>query len=404
MTADINALYSNAASTGFSFYLPPMEGMTMPIVFEAGLPDPTTFPVEDLARLTEKVLVRDREFLQYGTPMDGDLSYGNAGLRQQLVERTARIDGRSVERNGVLLTGGGVQGISLCAQAFLDPGDVAAVECPTWEFILRDITLAGAEAIAIPIDEDGLRVDVLESEIRRLGSEGKNLKLVYTIATFNVPTAVCLSVERRKRLVELAAEHNFIIIEDNVYGDLRYEGEALPTLFSLDEAGLVLKIDSFSKTLNPALRLGWVTGDSLAISALDRVRRDLGVGQLVARVIGEFVGEGLFEPHIKHVNDLYRTKRDACLEALEEHCTGLMTWNRPAGGYFLWLELADDVDGRSVQSKAMAEGVMCRPGERFFGQTKDGGQFVRLAFSTVPVEDLRRAIEVLGRVTADSRG
>lgn len=401
---DINALYSRNAESGFSFYMPPMEGFSMPIVFEAGLPDPTTFPVDDLERLYAKVLDRDFADLQYGTPMDGDLSYGNAGLRHHLAERAQAIDGRTVERAGVLLTHGGAHAISLVAHAFLNPGDVAAVESPTWEFILRDVTLTGAEPIAIPIDDDGLRIDVLESELARLAKEGKKLKLLYTIATFNVPTAATMSLERRKRLLELAAEHSFIVIEDNVYGELRYSGERLPTLFSLDTDGVVLKVDSFSKTVMPGLRLAWVTGDPLVTSAMDRVRRDLGVGQLVARVMGEFVGEGLLDPHIASVCELYRDKRDATLAALAKHCDGLVSWNTPEGGYFIWLELAEGIDPRQVQAKAMAEGVMCRPGERFFGQEPGAGdRFMRLAFTTVPVSDLERAAEVLGKTAADSR-
>jgi 2-aminoadipate transaminase len=403
MTIDITSLQSQAAASGFSWYMPAIEGWTMPIVFEAGLPDPATFPVDDLTRLTDLVLHRAAEFLQYGTPMEGDLSYGFAGLRDQIVARTQRIDGRTIEKRNVLLTSGGVQGISNAAHAFLDPGDVAAVECPTWEFILRDINLIGAEPIAIPVDDDGMRVDVLEEELARLASEGKKLKLVYTIPTFNVPTGVCMSVERRRRLVELSAEHGFVVVEDNVYGDLRYDGDTLPTLFSLDGAGTVVKIDSFSKTLMPGLRLGWLSGDGAAVAAIDRVKRDLGVGQLVARVLAEYMHEGLYEPHIDEARALYRTKRDSAVAALEEHCTGLMTWNRPPGGYFIWLQLADGIDGAAVGAKAMAQGVICRPGERFFGQTGEGAGFLRLAFTLAGAEDMRRAIEILGAVAADSR-
>ena len=189
-----------------------------------------------------------------------------------------------------------------------------------------------------------------------------------------------------------------MIVEDNVYADLRYDGERLPSLYSLDDAGLVVKVDSFSKTLMPALRLGWVTGDPAAIDAMARVRRDLGVSQLVARAIARFVGDGRYEPHIASVCELYRTKRDAVAAALEQHCTGTMTWNNPAGGYFFWLELADDVDGKAVQRAAFMEGVLCRPGERFYGEPEHGKQRLRLAFTMAPVADLERAVEILGKV------
>jgi 2-aminoadipate transaminase len=211
-----------------------------------------------------------------------------------------------------------------------------------------------------------------------------------------------MSLERRRRLVNLAAEHGFMIIEDNVYGDLRYDGDPLPTLFSLDEAGSVIKIDSFSKTLIPALRMAWVTGHSAAISTIDRVRRDLGVSQLTARVLGRFLAEGNFDTHIANACELYRSKRDVALAGLEEYCTPWVTTNRPDGGYFLWMRLSDDVDASALQGKAFAEGVMCRPGERFFGADVLDGEYLRLAFTTPTVADLQRAVEVLGKAASDS--
>ena len=402
MPVDHDALYSESARSGFDFYMPNVPGMVMPIVFESGLPDPATFPIEELTRMHGEVLREEAAELQYGTPVEGDLSYGYVGLRRQLAERGTRIDGHAMDPSWVMLTSGGVQGISSAAMAFLDPGDVAAVECPTWEFVLRDIKVAGAEPLAIPLDEHGLRVDVLEDELKKLHAAGKRLKLIYTIPTFNVPTAITTVLERRKRLVELAVEHNFVIIEDNVYGDLRYSGDPVPSIFSLDTHGIVVKIESFSKTFMPAIRLGWVTAHPYALSALGRVRRDLGVSQLTARVMSRFLAEGRFEPHIEQVNALYRTKRDAALAALDEYCTPWVRWNEPEGGYFLWLELDESVDGQAVQGKAMAEGVMCRPGERFFGQTGEGAQQLRLAFTNPSIEAMSQAIAVLGKAAQDS--
>ncbi|MET1002883.1 MAG: PLP-dependent aminotransferase family protein [Acidimicrobiia bacterium] len=400
---DPKALQSAAAARGSNYYLTGIPDGPLPFVFEAGLPDPTTFPSAELGRLFTDVLGADAAELQYGSPIDGDLGYGNIGLRRLLAQRTLEIDGRAVDHAGVMLTSGGVQGIAEAVAAFLDPGDHAVVEAPTWDYTLRAIQATGAEATAIPIDDHGMQIDLLEQHIARLAASGERLKLVYIIATFNVPTAVSLSEERRRRLVTLAQEHRFVIIEDNVYADLRYDGERLPSLYSLDDAGFVVKVDSFSKTMMPALRLGWVTGDPAAIDAMARVRRDLGVSQLIARAIARFVGEGRYEPHIASVCKLYRTKRDAVAAALEQHCTGTMTWNNPAGGYFFWLELADDIDGKAVQRAAFMEGVLCRPGERFYGEPEHGKQRLRLAFTMAPVADLERAVEILGKSAATNR-
>ncbi len=401
MAIDVTRLQSALAAGGSTFYLDGRPGGPMPLVFEAGLPDPITFPVDDLARLTAKVLERDRDDLQYGTPFGGDLSYGNFGLRERLADRAGRRDGRAVDASSVMLTAGGGHAISLAVQAFVERGDEVVVEAPTWEYPLRDIAAAGGVATALQLDGAGLPLDALEERL----AAGAPVKLVYTIATFNVPTGICLAVERRRRLVELAEEHDFLVVEDDVYGDLRYEGDALPTLLSLDPNGRVLQIGSFSKTVMPGLRLGWVVGHPDVVAAMARVRRDLGVGQLVARVMGDYLAEGLLDPHIADVNALYRTKRDAVLAALERHCTGLMTWNRPEGGYFVWLELAEGVDGRQLQRRAMAQGVICRPGERFYGEPDDAsGQRMRLAFTAVPVEQLERAAEVLAASAAPATG
>ena len=320
---DPKSLQSAAAARGSNYYLTGLPEGPMPLVFEAGLPDPTTFPAAELGRLLTEVLEVEAAELQYGSPIDGDLGYGNIGLRRLLAQRTLEIDGRPVDPAGVMLTSGGVQGIAEAIAAFLDPGDHAVVEAPTWDYTLRAIQATGAEATAIPLDDDGMQIDILEQHIARLEAAGERLKLVYTIATFNVPTAISLSEERRRRLVALAQEHGFVIVEDNVYADLRYDGDALPSLYSLDDAGLVVKVDSFSKTLMPALRLGWVTGDPAAIDALARVRRDLGVSQLVARAIARFVHQGRYEPHIASACDALprqaRRRRDRARTALHRH-------------------------------------------------------------------------------------
>jgi len=400
---DISTLWSAQAATGSSSYLDGRSGGPMPIVFEAGLPDPESFPIEALARLTSTVLLRDRAELQYGTPIGGDLAYGYYGLRELLAERTAVRDGRDPGVAGVMLTAGGGHAISLAVQAFVDPGDTVVVESPTWEYPLRDVEVAGGRTIAIPLDDEGMRIDLLEEHLAALAGRGDRLKLVYTIATFNVPTGVCLSRARRQRLVDLAHEHGFMIIEDNVYGDLRYDGEPLPTLASMDRDGMVITVESFSKTVMPGLRLGWVTGHPDAIAAMARVRRDLGVGQLVARVMAEFVAEDRLAPHIAEVCAHNRSKRDVSLSALEEHCSGAMTWNRPAGGYFIWLELADHIDPTALRRRALERGVVCRPGERFYGEERDEGLArMRFAFTAVPAVNLERAIATLGDAAEES--
>jgi 2-aminoadipate transaminase len=373
--------------------------------FEAGLPDPRTFPIDDLVRISEQVLRDDAAAaLQYGGGAHGSIVYGWEGLRDRLAERTRARDGREVDRRGVLLTSGGVQGISLFCQAFLDEGDVLFVELPTWEAVVGAAQRLGAEPIAVPVDANGLQLDRLEKELEALRAAGRRVKGVYTIATFHVPTGACLSLERRRRLLALAREWDFLVLEDNVYGELRYSGETLPTLFALDRDERVVRIDSFSKTVAPGLRLGWVTGPADAIAAMSAVRGDLGVSQWLSRVLERFLAEGLYEPHLEKVRALYREKRDLALAALERHCAGRLRWNEPEGGYFLWCTLADGIDGREVMKRAFADGVVCRPGERFFGDPEPAKSFFRLAFTTVPAEEIEPGIAALGRAIAACGG
>ena len=228
--------------------------------------------------------------------------------------------------------------------------------------------------------------------------------MLYTIATFNTPTGWSLSLPRRRKLLELANRYGFIVLEDNVYGELRYEGETIPTLFSLDESGLVVKIDSFSKILAPALRLGWVSGDPEVMRAIGAVKGDLGVSQWLARVVTRFMDEDKLDPHVAMVNALYREKRDIAVQALRDQCGPWVTFDVPEGGFFIWIELSPDVDGDQVMQKAFAEGVVCRPGERFFGETDADAhkQWFRLAFIMVPKDELERGITALGKAIADS--
>jgi 2-aminoadipate transaminase len=399
---DLTRLRSRAAQRGRPGY---WDFPEVPVkwAFEAGLPDPRTFPIDDLVRLSERVLRDDAAAaLQYGGGAHGSIVYGWEGLRDRLAERTRRVDGREVDRRGLLLTSGGVQGISLFCQAFLDEGDALAVGLPTWEAVVGSAQRLGAEPMAVPVDGDGLRLDLLEKQLEELRAAGRRLKFVYTIATFHTPTGVCLSLERRRRLLELAREWDFLVLEDNVYGELRYTGETLPTLFALDTSDRVVKIDSFSKTVAPALRLGWVTGHADAIAALSAVRGDLGVSQWVARVVEAFLAEELYDPHLDKIRAVYRDKRDVAVAALEQHCAGSLESNIPEGGYFLWCTLADGIDGHEVMKRAFADGVVCRPGERFFGDPEPAKSFFRLAFTMVPREEIEPGIAALGRAIAAS--
>jgi 2-aminoadipate transaminase len=390
-----------AQSGNEGYWREPDSRVTYP--FDGGYADPATFPVEDFLRMSERVLrTQTAGALLYGDGFDG-IMFGYRGLRDQLAARAAADDGRQLAAGNVIVTSGAAQAISLAFDSFLDRGDVLAVEAPTWGMVLLDAQKRGADVRAIPVDDDGLRVEVLEDEIDRLEADGRRLKLLYTIAAFNTPTGVTLSLERRRQLLELAAQRRFLILEDNVYRPLRYDGDPVPTLFSMDESDLVFKVESFSKTVAAGLRLGWLTGHPEVVGALANTRGDLGVSQWISRMMTEYLMEGLLDPHLEKVNALYRQKRDIAENALHAHCDPWVRWRSPEGGFFLWVELDKSIDGRLVMEKAVVDGVMCRPGEKFFGDTDQGRQRFRLAFSQVPAEDLERGIALLGHAIGASR-
>ncbi|MEO8696301.1 MAG: PLP-dependent aminotransferase family protein [Acidimicrobiales bacterium] len=400
--AELHDLLAFPAAHAQAGYHTPPEGVRY--LFEAGLPDPELFPIDDLVRLSEKVLREEfADALQYGSARDDGIAAGFVGLRDVLADRTSAATGRPVDRHGVMVTCGAAQALALMFEAFVDPGDAVAIEAPTWNSALAMCARHGAETIALPMDDDGADLDVLETQLQRLAGEGRRLKLVYTIATFNTPTGVCLSLDRRRRLIELARQWRFVIVEDNVYEPLRYDGAAIPNMFSLDDTGFVVKLDSFSKVVAPGLRLGWVTAEPDIIRALSSVRGDLGVGQWVARTMTHYLVEGLLEPHVAEMNACYRAKRDFAEHALHEYCDPWVRWRTPEGGFFLWVGIDDAIDAAQVMQRALADGVLCRPGERFFGDSDSGRQYLRLAFPSMPFAGLDEGIAILGRAIQPSR-
>jgi 2-aminoadipate transaminase len=187
-----------------------------------------------------------------------------------------------------------------------------------------------------------------------------------------------MSVSRRHQLLDLAKQHGFVIVEDEVYGDLRFAGEPLPTLLSLDDSGLVIQCGSFSKIVAPGLRLGWMAGDPRAIAGLAAVRQDLGVGQWLARVMDEYMAEGLLEPHLEKAREIYRRKAMIAVKAMREHCAPYVKFREPRGSFYLWVEIDNRIDWARAARLAEREGIFFRPGERFMGEP-DGRQFLRLA-------------------------
>jgi len=271
----------------------PFGGQGLPIRydFDQGLPANETFPLAELAELARRTLAEDTAHaLEYIDPRFGyeDMSLGFGGLREIIAKRTLERQGRPIGRDGIILTQGSTQAIALAVKAFINPGDLVIVEEVTFGHCLRFLEMAGADIRRVPVDDHGMDIDEVERVLAEAAAEGKRVKLVYCIATFQVPTGVELSLARRQRLVALAQQHRFMLLEDDVYGELRFAGEPLPTMFSMDTSGLVMQCGSFSKTVAPGLRLGWMVAAPEVIGGLAIMRQDLGVSQWTCRLIGRY--------------------------------------------------------------------------------------------------------------------
>lgn len=395
----VETLRSKAAGNGPPLFFPDPE---VPAIFnfDQGLAAPETFPTDDLVRLGRESLDRHgAKVLDYFDPATGyeELVFGFKGLRQQIADRIERRQGKAIGSRGVILTSGSVQGIALAANGYVDPGDVIVAEAASFPYALRFFEMAGGDVRTLPVDDHGMEVEALEALIAAVKKEGKRVKLVYTIPTFQTPTATEMSLSRRKLLVALARKHDFLIIEDDVYGELRFAGEPLPTLLSLDDDDRVIQCGSFSKTVAPALRLGWIAGPPKAIDPLAAVRQDLGVGQWHARVMTSFMADGLLDAHIAKVNQVYKSKAETAARAVQQHCGNYVSFRMPQGSFYLWIEIDERVDWEKAATLAGKEGIFFRPGERFMGDTQ-GRQFIRLAYSHVNEDIIAKGIEKLGAI------
>jgi 2-aminoadipate transaminase len=360
------------------------------LTLTGGLPDPGALPRDELAEVTRLVLAREgKDALQYGGPQ------GFAGLREVLAERTARREGLELTADNFMLTGGSAQALANVCFTFCDPGDPVIVENPSFSGSIRTIRAHESDVIPVPVDREGLQTEALAEVLERLAAGGRRAKLIYTIATFHNPTGSTMSLARRRELLDLAARHRALVVEDDAYGDLRYDGEPVPSLYALSGGEGVIRLGTFSKTLATGLRLGWTMARKEYVDAMVRMRLDMGSSPFTSRIVAEYAASGRLDRHVARMLSLYREKRDTMLSALERYCARWATWERPEGGFFIWVRLADGADCRRVVEVGQQLGVSTVPGLPFYCDGM-GGEHVRLAFSYVALEEIEEAIRRLG--------
>ncbi len=367
------------------------------ISLAGGLPDTSTFPPQSFARqMTRIAQESSAEALQYG-PTEGFAD------TKECIRQVMAAEGMDPDPDDIVVTTGGQQAIDLITKAVVDPGDVVIAEAPTYPGAVPVFCSYEAETVQVEMDADGMRVDLLEETLDRLAAAGRRPKFIYSVPSFQNPAGVTLSLERRRRLVEIARERELLVVEDNPYGLLRYEGDPLPALYELDGGDYVVYLGTFSKILSPGLRLGWICAPPPVLQKviLGKQASDLCTSTLAQYFVSEFFAEGRWREYVAELCDVYRTRRNAMLESLERHFPAGATWSEPEGGLFLWATLPDYIDTTDLLARALRENVAFVPGVAAFADGRTGKHSMRLNFSGSTEEEIREGIRRIGRVVSE---
>ncbi|MCX6709376.1 MAG: PLP-dependent aminotransferase family protein [Candidatus Woesearchaeota archaeon] len=366
------------------------------ISFGCGLPDPDTFPVNELADITRQVyMTKGAQALQYGT------TEGYKGLRAELSKWMSK-EGIEASIDSILPISGSQQGLDFFGKLFIEKGSRIIVEEPSYLGALQAFSFYEPEFIGVPLDENGMKTDVLEEKLEKFDS---SIKFMYLVPDFHNPAGVTLSHERRKKIIELAEQYNLIVIEDSPYRELRYNGDAIPSIYALAQAnGMnnIISLRTFSKTISPGLRIGWITGDEAVIDTLVKLKQgaDLCSPVINQIVAAEFLKNWNLEEHIEKIKEKYSEKRDLMLEVLDAYMPKHpeVEWTKPDGGLFLWLSMPKNVDTSEMCKRAVKEEkVGFIPGYAFYhdGSVKNK---MRLNFSYSTPGQIEVGIKRLGSI------
>lgn len=367
------------------------------ISLAGGAPDMTVFPAEVMAKVMATVAADSHtRALQYGP------TEGLEDVKEAIVEVMAAEGTIGVDPQDILVTTGGQQVIDLFCRTLVDPGDVVIAEAPTYPGAVPCFGSYEADVVQIAMDSDGMRVDELEATLERLAREGRRPKFIYTVPTFHNPAGVTMSLPRRKRLVEVARERELLVLEDNPYGLLRYEGDPLPTLHSLDGGEFVVYLGTFSKILSAGVRLGWAVAPQPVYQKLNigKQAADLCSSSLTQLFVSAYFRSGEWPSLLAAFKERYRRRRDVMLEALDEFFGPDATWTRPQGGLFLWATLPDFIDTTDLLARALEENVAFVPGRGAYLDGR-GGSSMRLNFSYVGDDDIREGVRRIGRIVSE---
>ncbi|MEJ2775153.1 PLP-dependent aminotransferase family protein [Sulfolobaceae archaeon RB850M] len=362
------------------------------ISLAGGLPDPSTFPVEEIEKITQDILKEKPErALQYST------TSGLVEFRKELVNLSAKRGISGINENNIFVTVGSQEALFMIFNLLVDPGDTVIVEMPTYLAALNVLRTRKPNFIGVTVNEKGPNLDELEDKVKKSINDGKKPKLMYVIPTAQNPAGTTMSLDDRKRLMEIAEKYDFLIVEDDAYGFLVFEGESPAPLKALDKSGRVIYTGTFSKILAPGFRLGWVVADQEFIHEMELYKQnvDLHTPSFTQIIATEAIRRGVIDRQIPKIRKLYKEKRDVMLNAIETYFPREARWTKPVGGMFVFSWLPEKIDTVKMLEEATKRGVAYVPGSSFY-YDYSGRNTMRLNFSYPSKEELERGIKILG--------
>jgi 2-aminoadipate transaminase len=375
----------------------PRPSMSVLYEFGGGYPDPASFPYEGMVEATADMLrAEGPAAMTYGEPQ------GYRGLRELICHKYELFEKMKADPDNIIVANGSGQALALAFGAFIDPGDPIICEAPTFSGSLNTLRRHGPEILDVPVDDEGIVTDAVRARLEGLRRQGRRCKLIYTIVNFQNPAGPSQSLERRHELIALANEYETLILEDDAYGELRFEGETLPPLYALDTEGRVVRAGTLSKILGAGVRLGWLCAPKEMLPAFQGFLFGGGVNPFMSRVATYYMRTEM-PAHVARLIDVYRSKRDAMLRGLDETLKGSdAVVSRPQGGFFLWIKLPAGTDPKKLAQLAVESRVQYTPGPAFFAN--GGGQgHIRLAFSYESPEKCYEGARLIGRAIVGAR-
>ena len=358
------------------------------ISFAGGLPAPELFPVKEMKAAVDKVFEEHgQEAMQYGA------AKGVTALREVIQQHVKEKEDVDSELDNVLVTTGSEQALDLVGKAFVDPGDTVLVEQPTYLCALDVFRSYGANFASVEMDEDGMKMDALEEALKA----NPNTKLIYTVPNFQNPTGRTMTEERRKQLAELAEKYDVYVLEDNPYGEIRFAGQHVPAVKSFDKSGHVLYMSTFSKTLAPGFRLGWLVADEDVVNKLTVLKQsaDLHTDNLAQFAVAQFFADNDVDAHVKEISALYSKRKDLMLEGIKKYFPEGVKYTDPEGGMFLWVEVPGVDDTVELFKECLEHDVAFVPGDPFFAGEVQPGAF-RLNYSNMKEDQIEVGLKRLG--------